>query len=73
MLTARNFSATQPFGASTNVGSLYCLMSMVRDVDPVVRLRWRLRRAAAGEHADIGGRFNVNRAGFVALRCIAVS
>ena len=26
--TARNFTATQPFGASTNVGSLYYLMSM---------------------------------------------
>ena len=29
MPTARNFTATQPFGASTNVGSLYYLMSMV--------------------------------------------
>ena len=32
MPTARNFTATQPFGASTNVGSLYYLMSM-----PMVR------------------------------------
>ena len=52
MPTARNFTATQPFGASTNVGSLYYLMSMggptmcdwCGDVIPVWRISpWLVR------------------------------